>query len=127
MEYADEVTHYKAMCKALQESSQMVLSIVQGRVDHLEKEIERLQISKSTEYVWFDVKDKLPKEKENCLVIVRYQDRHRKLPNPRMGYLKIWSDGPFWVVPKFDSEELYKFEVVYWSYMPKIPKRFEQI
>lgn len=74
---------------------------------------------------WIEVDSKrLPKEREDVLVHIEYlTGAHKNSPKCRIGYLRIWSDSMFFVVPKYEGEPPYTFKVTHW--MPLIPPKKE--
>ena len=73
-------------------------------------------------YSWISVEEKLPKERVDVLVLCEKIFLEPKvkanfnLPEKmqRIGYIRIWSEGPFWVVPKYEQEGNFEFVVTHW-------------
>ena len=60
---------------------------------------------------WTPVNKKLPKDRVEVLVL-------RDIGDIRIGYVRIWSTGPIWIVPKYDDEKIVRWTVTHWQRLP---------
>lgn len=60
---------------------------------------------------WIPVETELPSERVDVLVL-------RDIGDVRIGYFRYWSDGAFWVVPKYEGEKTVDWKVTHWQPLP---------
>jgi len=60
---------------------------------------------------WIPVEKELPADRVDVLVL-------RDIGDIRIGYVRVWSDGAFWVVPKFEEEKVVEWKVTHWQPLP---------
>lgn len=75
---------------------------------------------------WISVEDKLPKERVDVLVTGVYTKKEsNNSPTCRIGYVRIWSNGPFFVTPIFEGEPPFSLDVTHWMPFPKLEVKGE--